>query len=118
MGIPAEDARFYFLNGVTSALVFSVNLRQLIHMMGLRLCIMAQWEIRRLHVLMRKEIISVAPWLHPYLQPKCVPMGYCDEDRNRDEHCKVRPHRDNVLSVYSKWKRGELTEKAPGPATS
>lgn len=108
LGVPAEDARFYFLNAITSSLVFSVNLRQLIHMMGLRLCTMAQWEIRRLHVLMRKEVVAVAPWLARHLQPKCVPLGYCDEMGNKDEHCKVRPYRDNVLKVYDLWRKGGL----------
>lgn len=102
VGIPPEDARFYLLEGTMTNLVFTVNLRQLIHMMGLRLCILAQWEIRRLHSLMRKEVVYVTPWLKKYMMPKCVPLGYCDEERNKDEHCKVRPHRDTVMKAYER----------------
>ena len=37
----------------------TTNLRALIHMSGLRLCTMAQWEIRRLFQLIRHEIFQV-----------------------------------------------------------
>src|SRR6478609_2752590 len=52
-GIPAEDARFVFPNATRTNLVMTTNLRALIHMSGLRLCTMAQWEIRRLFQLIR-----------------------------------------------------------------
>src|SRR6478609_6857363 len=47
-GVPGEDARFVFPNATRTNLVMTTNLRALIHMSGLRLCTMAQWEIRRL----------------------------------------------------------------------
>jgi thymidylate synthase (FAD) len=47
-GIPGEDARFVFPNATRTNLGMTTNLRALIHMSGLRLCTMAQWEIRRL----------------------------------------------------------------------
>ncbi len=62
---------------------------------------MAQWEIRRLFQLIRHEIFSVSPFLGSFMAPKCVPLGYCDEDRNRDEHCPIRPHKDNVLNAWA-----------------
>jgi thymidylate synthase (FAD) len=100
-GIPGEDARFVMPNATRTNLVMTTNLRALIHMSGLRLCVMAQWEIRRLFQLIRHEIFSVSPFLGSFLAPKCVPMGYCDEDRNRDEHCPIRPHKDNVLGAWA-----------------
>ena len=96
-GIPAEDARFVFPNATRTNLVMTTNLRALIHMSGLRLCTMAQWEIRRLFQLIRHEIFQVSPFLGSFLAPKCVALGYCDEMGNRDEHCPIRPHKDNVL---------------------
>jgi len=51
---------------------------------------MAQWEIRRLFQLVRHEIFAVSPFLGSFLAPKCVPLGYCDEMGNRDEHCPIR----------------------------
>jgi thymidylate synthase (FAD) len=103
-GIPGEDARFVMPNATRTNLVMTTNLRALIHMSGLRLCVMAQWEIRRLFQLIRHEIFAVSPFLGSFLAPKCVPLGYCDEERNRDEHCPIRPHKDNVLGAWAEKK--------------
>ena len=100
-GIPGEDARFVFPNATRTNLVMTVNLRALIHMSGLRLCTMAQWEIRRLFQLIRHEIFQVSPFLGSFLAPKCVPLGYCDEMNNRDGHCPIRPHKDQVLEAWA-----------------
>ncbi len=100
-GIPGEDARFVMPNAMRTNLVMTTNLRALIHMSGLRLCTMAQWEIRRLFQLIRHEVFTVSPFLGSFLAPKCVPLGYCDEDRNRDEHCPIRPHKDRVLAAWA-----------------
>ena len=100
-GIPGEDARFVFPNATRTNLVMTANLRALIHMSGLRLCTMAQWEIRRLFQLIRHEIFAVSPFLGSFLAPKCVPLGYCDEMNNRDEHCPIRPHKDTVLAAWA-----------------
>jgi thymidylate synthase (FAD) len=110
-GIPGEDARFVMPNATRTNLVMTTNLRALIHMAGLRLCTMAQWEIRRLFQLIRHEVFSVSPFLGSFLAPKCVPLGYCDEDRNRDEHCPIRPHKDSVLAA---WAEKRAAAKAAG----
>ena len=110
-GIPGEDARFVFPNATRTNLVMTTNLRALIHMSGLRLCTMAQWEIRRLFQLIRHEIFAVSPFLGSFLAPKCVALGYCDEMGNRDEHCPIRPHKDNVLGA---WAEKSKAAKAAG----
>src|SRR5690242_13209975 len=110
-GIPGEDARFVFPNATRTNLVMTTNLRAPIHMSGLRLCTMAQWEIRRLFQLIRHEIFGVSPFLGSFLAPKCVALGYCDEMGNRDEHCPIRPHKDNVLAA---WAEKSKAAKAAG----
>jgi thymidylate synthase (FAD) len=100
-GVPGEDARFVFPNATRTNLVMTTNLRALIHMSGLRLCTMAQWEIRRLFQLIRHEVFTVSPFLGAFLAPKCVPLGYCDEFNNRDGHCPIRPHKDAVLEAWA-----------------
>src|SRR5919107_1488005 len=112
-GIPAEDARLVFPNATRTNLVMTRNLRALIHMSGLRLCTMAQWEIRCLFQLIRHEIFQVSPFLGSFLAPKCVPLGYCDEMGNRDQHCPIRPHKDNVLAA---WAEKSKAAKAAGRA--
>jgi thymidylate synthase (FAD) len=114
-GIPGEDARFVMPNATRTNLIMTANLRALIHMSGLRLCTMAQWEIRRLFQLIRHEVFGVSPFLGSFLAPKCVPLGYCDEDRNRDEHCPIRPHKDNVLAAWAEKKAGGQG-RGQGPA--
>ena len=104
-GIPGEDARFVFPNATRTNLIMTANLRALIHMSGLRLCTMAQWEIRRLFQLIRHEIFQVSPFLGSFLAPKCVPLGYCDEMNNRDGHCPIRPHKDDVLGAWAEHSR-------------
>ncbi|MFZ5854644.1 MAG: FAD-dependent thymidylate synthase [Chloroflexota bacterium] len=120
-GIPGEDARFVFPNATRTNLVMTTNLRALIHMSGLRLCTMAQWEIRRLFQLIRHEVFTVSPFLGSFLAPKCVPLGYCDEMNNRDGHCPIRPHKDVVLAAWSEKARagrqggtgGTVAERGP-----
>jgi thymidylate synthase (FAD) len=106
-GIPGEDARFVFPNATRTNLVMTANLRALIHMSGLRLCTMAQWEIRRLFQLIRHEVFNVSPFLGSFLAPKCVPLGYCDERGNKDGHCPIRPHKEVVLAAWADQNRAE-----------
>ena len=110
--VPAEDARFIFPNAMQTNLVMTVNLRQLIHMSGLRLCTMAQWEIRQLFKQIRHEVFRVSPFFGSFLAPKCIPLGYCDEQGNRDEHCRIKPHRDSVMAVWDAYRKGDLQELA------
>jgi len=78
-GIPAEDARFVLPNAATSSLVASLNLRELIHIANLRLCVNAQHEIRKVVNRMCRLVIEKEPWLAEYLVPKCERNQYCDE---------------------------------------
>jgi thymidylate synthase (FAD) len=114
-GIPGEDARFVFPNATRTNLVMTANLRALIHMSGLRLCTMAQWEIRRLFQLIRHEVFAVSPFLGSFLAPKCVALGYCDEAGNRDEHCPIRPHKDTVLRAWSDQATRARTARSEPP---
>src|SRR5512141_753874 len=116
-GVPGEDARFVFPNATRTNLVMTTNLRALIHMSGLRLCTMAQWELRRLFQLIRHEVFAVSPFLGSFLAPKCVPLGYCDEFNNRDEHCPIRPHKDNVLGAWAQKKEAARAAGRDLPVT-
>jgi thymidylate synthase (FAD) len=78
-GIPAEDARFILPNAATSSLVASLNLREMIHLANLRLCVNAQHEIRQLVHKMCDLVVEQDPWLAEYLVVKCEKNGFCDE---------------------------------------
>ena len=92
-GIPAEDARFVLPNATASSMVASLNLREMIHLANLRLCSRAQYEIRTLVKMMCDELSAQEPWLKDYLVPKCVRLGFCDENKC----CGRMPKREDLL---------------------
>ena len=78
-GIPAEDARFVLPNAVTTNLTMTMNLRELMHTVGLRTCERAQWEIRALFAQVAAAVRGVDPFLGAFLVTRCERLGYCDE---------------------------------------
>lgn len=116
--VPAEDARFVFPNATRTNLLMTANLRALMHMCDLRLCTLAQWEIQVLFREIKREVRQASPFLASFLHPKCVSLGYCDERANEDEHCKIRPHRNTVLGVFQRYRKGELVPAgSPGESS-
>lgn len=84
LGIKPEDARSVLPNAMPTTLVFTVNLRELIHIMNERLCFRAQTEIRELAGKMRKLVLDVAPYLDYMLVPKCeihTDYPFCTESK-------------------------------------
>jgi len=78
-GLPAEDARFILPNAVTTNLTMTMNLRELVHTVGLRTCERAQWEIRELFERVAGAVRGVDAFLGGFLVTKCERLGYCDE---------------------------------------
>jgi len=104
-GIPAEDARFVLPNAAPTNFHVMVNFAEMLHICDLRLCVRAQWEIRRMVAMMRAEIKRVLPEIAVFLQPKCGEnrMGYCDESQEDWAKCplgKVRPHKSALFEMY------------------
>jgi len=104
-GIPAEDARFILPNAAPTNFHVMVNFAEMLHICDLRLCVRAQWEIRRMVALMRAEIKRVLPEIAVFLQPKCGEnrMGYCDESLEDWHKCplgRVRPHKSALFELY------------------
>jgi thymidylate synthase (FAD) len=109
-GIPAEDARFILPNAAPTNFHVMVNFAEMLHICDLRLCVRAQWEIRRMVALMRAEIKRVLPEIAVFLQPKCGEnrMGYCDEsleDWNKCPLGRVRPHKSALFELYERYGR-------------
>ena len=112
-GIPAEDARFVLPNATPTNFQVMVNFTELLHIADLRLCWRAQWEIRHMVALMRREVVKAVPEIGVYLQPKCGDKrtGYCDEPRKEWEKCplgKVRPHKEQIFQLFREYKAGNL----------
>jgi thymidylate synthase (FAD) len=107
-GIPAEDARFILPNAAPTNFHVMVNFAEMLHICDLRLCVRAQWEIRRMVALMRAEIKRVLPEIAVFLQPKCGEnrMGYCDESLQDWQNCplgRVRPHKSALFKLYEQY---------------
>ncbi len=106
-GIPAEDARFVLPNAAPTNFHVMVNFAEMLHICDIRLCVRAQWEIRRMVAMMRAEIKRVLPEIALFLQPKCGEnrMGYCDESLEDWAKCpigKVRPHKSTLFKLYDR----------------
>lgn len=78
-GIPPEDARFVLPQAVSTSLTLTMNLRELVHVVGVRTCLRAQWEIRELFERVAEAVRAVEPFLGSFLVTKCERLGYCDE---------------------------------------
>jgi thymidylate synthase (FAD) len=107
-GIPAEDARFILPNAAPTNFHVMVNFAEMLHICDLRLCVRAQWEIRRMVALMRAEIKRALPEIAVFLQPKCGEnrMGYCDESLEDWQKCplgRVRPHKSALFDLYERY---------------
>jgi thymidylate synthase (FAD) len=118
-GIPAEDARFVLPNAAPTNFHVMVNFAEMLHICDLRLCVRAQWEIRRMVAMMRAEIKRVLPEIAVFLQPKCGEnrMGYCDESLEDWQKCplgRVRPHKSALFEMYEKY--GARKSEALGEA--
>jgi thymidylate synthase (FAD) len=118
-GIPAEDARFILPNAAPTNFHVMVNFAEMLHICDIRLCIRAQWEIRRMVALMRAEIKRALPEVAIFLQPKCGEnrMGYCDESLEDWKKCpigKVRPHKSSLFELYERY--GSRKAEALGEA--
>jgi thymidylate synthase (FAD) len=118
-GIPAEDARFVLPNAAPTNFHVMVNFAEMLHICDIRLCVRAQWEIRRMVALMRAEIKRALPEVAIFLQPKCGEnrMGYCDESLEDWQKCplgKVRPHKSSLFELYERY--GSRKAEALGEA--
>jgi len=114
-GIPAEDARFVLPNAAPTNFQVMVNFSEMLHIADLRLCVRAQWEIRRMVALMRSGIRRALPALAAYLQPKCGErrQGYCDESYDDWAKCplgRVRPHKSTLFELYARHGSDRLKE--------
>lgn len=82
MGIPAEDRRYIYPQGILTNIVVTANARELRHIAGERMCARAQTEIREVVSEMVRLAREVAPVLFEGVGPKCETMGYCPERKS------------------------------------
>ena len=80
-GVPEEDARYILPNACTTNIIVTMNARELLHFLELRMCGRAQWEIRELACKMYDLANRVAPEIMKYAGPSCHFTGKCKEQK-------------------------------------
>ncbi|MGI6441569.1 MAG: FAD-dependent thymidylate synthase [Tissierellia bacterium] len=75
-----EDARYVFPNACETKIIFTMNVRSLLHFITLRTCNRAQWEIRGLALEVHRLAAEAFPVLFQNAGPRCL-HGPCPEGR-------------------------------------
>lgn len=75
-----EDARYVFPNACETKIIFTMNVRSLLHFIELRTCHRAQWEIRALALEVHRLAAEAFPVLFQNAGPRCL-QGPCPEGR-------------------------------------
>ncbi len=91
LGIKREDARFVIPQAVSSAIVVTMNARELLHFFSLRCCVRAQWEIRDVAIEMLKLARACAPLIFENAGPACV-RGRCPEEKPCSNISEIRAY--------------------------
>lgn len=86
LGVPAEDARYFTLQGGKTKLILTMNARGLKHFFSLRCCNRAQWEIRELAEEMLKQCREVAPQIFAKAGCACMQGKPCPEGKRSCGH--------------------------------
>ena len=102
-GVKAEDARFVLPNAACTNITVTTNMRNLIHILGLRCCSRAQWEIRAVFQELSKELKQYLPWMKEYLDANCKQLGYCPEGNS----CGAAPKLSKLLEIFGQYKNSQ-----------
>ena len=79
-GEKLEDARMVLPNGFPTSMVISMNAREIRHVLGLRMCVHAQKEIRQIATAIKYLVTPVAPLIFKNLGANCQQYGFCPEN--------------------------------------
>ncbi len=71
-GLGKEDARYVLPQAVATKVVATMNAREILHFLGLRMCTHAQTEIRLVAWMLWRELLKIHPRLFRYAGPYCL----------------------------------------------
>lgn len=112
-GVPKEDARFALPEATTTAIMITMNARELIHFFKLRCCFRAQWEIRNVAYGMLNICKAKLPLVFDNVGPKCMMEGGCKEARKCKHYNKELNH--CIIPENIGMKRAMMHEVKPIP---
>ena len=89
-GIKEEDRRYFYPQGLKTNIIMTMNGRELLHWLSLRLCTRAQKEHRELAEKILELVKEVSPTIFEDAGPRCEQLGYCPEAKG----CGRMPKRE------------------------
>ena len=94
-----EDARFVLPNACETRIIMTMNVRELRHFFSLRMCMRAQWEIRRMAEEMFLICFNTAPSLFKNAGPACL-RGKCPEgEKSCGKAAEIREKRNALIQT-------------------
>ena len=117
-GINAEERRYFYPQGLKTNIIMTMNGRELLHWLSLRLCTRAQKEHRELAEKMLALVKPVAPVLFANAGPSCRQLLYCPEENGCGAYPKitdmyVRVKLDDSVPDCKTCKKGFVKWEAP-----
>ena len=92
-----EDARFVLPNACETRIIMTMNVRELRHFFSLRMCMRAQWEIRRMAEEMFMICFKTAPSLFRNDGPACL-RGKCPEgEKSCGKSAQIKENREALI---------------------
>ena len=92
-----EDARFVLPNACETRIIMTMNVRELRHFFSLRMCMRAQWEIRKMAEEMYNLCYQTAPSLFRNAGPACL-RGRCPEgEKSCGKAAEIRAKREALI---------------------
>lgn len=102
-GMSKENARYILPLSTKTNLIMTMNGREIIHFLGLRMCNRAQAEIRELACRIGKLVLKRAPITFTGLVgPRCVQLGFCPENKRS---CGKYVTLDQLKEGYNQWNK-------------
>lgn len=95
VGAKDQDIRYFYPQGAKTNIIMTMNGREALHWLSLRLCARAQKEHRELAEKILELVKEVSPTIFEDAGPSCVRDGFCREQRS----CGRAPKLEKVLEV-------------------
>ncbi|MEM0043360.1 MAG: FAD-dependent thymidylate synthase [Sulfolobales archaeon] len=71
-GMSREEARYVLPQAIATKIIVTMNAREILHFLGLRMCTHAQKEIRLVAWILWSELMKIHPRLFKYAGPYCL----------------------------------------------
>jgi len=103
-GVPPEDARYALPIGIKTFIACIMNAEELLHVVKVRSCASAQWEIRSAVLALLTGLNLVYPSIFSYAGPHCVYDGVCRGGGGQRCCSNVKELLGKLRSLAEEWR--------------